>query len=71
MKKPRLTVVQESDSGRNVRFRDNVTRETVSRAEVVRRIENGRYAEEYHVRVVNGVKTPASNPDPSEHNNLG
>jgi hypothetical protein len=66
----RLMVTQESESGRNQRFRDTRTGEEMSRAEVVRRIEQGRYGQ-YHVRVINGVKTPASNPDDSEGNNLG
>jgi hypothetical protein len=66
----RIVVTDESDSGRNRRFHDNVTGEDMSRAEFVRRIESGGYAN-YHVRRVNEVKTPVSNPDGSEHNNLG
>jgi hypothetical protein len=66
----RISVVGESDSGRNQRFRDNSTGREMSRAELVRQIENGKY-QNYHVRVVNDVKTPVSNPDRSEHNNLG
>ncbi len=65
----RVTVVDESDSGRNVRFRDNSTGRQMTRAEFINRIEDGAY-EKYHVRVVNGVKTPVSNPDHSENNNL-
>lgn len=66
----RVTVTRESDSGRNQEFRDNRTHRGMSRAEFVRRIEDGSYPK-YHVRNVNGVKTPASNPDRSENNNLG
>jgi hypothetical protein len=66
----RLRVTQESETGRNERFRDTRTGETLSRGEVVRRIESGRY-DDYHVRRINGVKTPVSNPDRSEGNNLG
>ena len=66
----RVTVISETDSGRNERFRDNATGHTMSRTEFVARIEDGRY-DNYHVRVVNGVKTPVSNPDRSENNNLG
>lgn len=65
----RITVVSESDSGRNERFRDNRTGATMSRPDFIKQIENGRY-DNYHVRVVNGVKTPVSNPDRSENNNL-
>lgn len=65
----RLTVIQESDSGRNEQFRDNRTGQTMSRAELVRQIEAGNYPN-YHVREINNVKTPVSNPDSSEANNL-
>lgn len=66
----RLKVTQESETGRNQRFRDTRTSEEMSRSEVVRRIEQGEY-KNYHIREINGIKTPASNPDGSEANNLG
>ena len=66
----RIKVVEESDSGRNQRFQDTVSREVLTRAELVRRIERGKYPN-YHVRDVAGKKTPVSNPDHSEGNNLG
>lgn len=66
----RITVTTETDSGRNQRFRDNRTGSEMSRAEFVRKIEQGEY-DNYHVREINGVKTPVSNPDQSENNNLG
>ncbi len=65
----RITVVRESDSGRNEIFRDNRTRRVMTRPEFVRQIENDNY-DNYHVRVVNVVKTPVSNPDRSENNIL-
>lgn len=49
---------------------DNATGRNMSRAELVQRIENGQY-QNYHVRVISGTKTPVSNPDQSEGNNLG
>lgn len=66
----RIKVVDETESGRNQRFQDTRTGEEMSRGELVRRIEKGEYPH-YHVREVNGVKTPCSNPDGSEGNNLG
>ncbi len=66
----RVTVVSESSSGRNLRFRDNATGMEMSRAQFVRKIEQGDYPR-HHVRLIDGVKTPASNPDDSENNNLG
>ena len=66
----RIKVTGESDSGRNQRFRDNFTGADMTRAQFVREIERGNYSN-YHVRVVNSVKTPVSNPDSSSRNNLG
>ncbi|WP_282045882.1 DUF3892 domain-containing protein [Roseibium album] len=70
MGRKRVTVTQESSSGRNQRFHDNYNGNDMSRAEFVRQIEGGNYSN-YHVREVNGVKTPASNPDGTKNNNLG
>ena len=42
----------------------------MTRARFVREIERGNYSN-YHVRDVNGFKTPVSNPDVKEGNNLG
>ncbi|WP_407647587.1 DUF3892 domain-containing protein [Aurantiacibacter sediminis] len=66
----RVKVTRETDSGRNAGFRDNFTGDEMTRAQFVRAIENGEYPN-YHVRDVNGVKTPASNPDGTRNNNLG
>lgn len=66
----RIKVVSETDSGRNVRFQDTRTGEQMSRPQFVRKIEGGEYPK-YHVRELNGLKTPVSNPDGSEGNNLG
>ena len=65
-----VEVTQESDSGRNQQFHDDRTGRDMSRAEFVRQIREGNYPD-YHVRNINGVPTPASNPDGSESNNLG
>ena len=59
----------ESKSGRNRKFHDNYTNEDMTRAQFVREIESGSYSQ-YHVRKVNGVKTPVSNPDSIKNNNL-
>lgn len=68
--KPRVTVNTESASGRNLTFHDNVSGRNMNAAQFVRSIELGNY-EDYHVRVINGIKTPVSNPDSSTGNNLG
>lgn len=69
-KKPRIKVVQENSSGRNTKFMDTKTGKEMTRSEFVRQIEQGSY-DDFHVRVINGVKTPASNPDKNSKNNLG
>ena len=65
----RVKVSSEDKSGRNQTFTDTRTRKEMTRAELVREIERGKYPG-YHTRKVNGIKTPASNPDKSENNNL-
>jgi hypothetical protein len=62
-------VTVEDDSGRNQRFHDNKSGKDMSRAEFVKQIEGGNFGD-YHVRKVHGLKTPVSNPDRSEGNNL-
>ena len=69
MAKKRVTVTKESESGRNQRFHDHRTGEDMTRAGFVKKIEQGHYPN-YHVRKVNGVKTPVSNPDGTSNNNL-
>lgn len=66
----RVAVVEETETGRNQRYKDTHSGEQMSRSDFVRRIEQGQYPH-YHVREVNGVKTPCSNPDDSQGNNLG
>lgn len=65
----RVTVTKESNSGRNQKFHDNYSGDHMSRAQFVKNIEQGNYSN-YHVREINGVKTPVSNPDATKNNNL-
>ena len=65
-----VRVTQDTDSGRNERFRDTERSRSMNRAEFVRLIKEGSYPG-YYIRVINGVETPVSNPDRSEGNNLG
>ena len=70
MARKRVTVTRESPSGRNEKFHDNYTGQDMTRPQFVRQIKNGTY-DNYHIRVINGIETPVSNPDKSEDNNLG
>ena len=69
MARKRITVIKESDTGRNQKFKDNSTGEEMSRAKFVKEIQAGNYPN-YHIREINDVKTPVSNPDASKNNNL-
>jgi len=65
----RVSTTHESSTGRNIGFRDNHTGRNMSDKTFVREIKQGNYSN-YHIRVINGVPTPVSNPDNSENNNL-
>ena len=66
----KIKVTQENDSGRNLQFVNPGTGETMTRAGFVKQIEHGLHPD-YHVRKIHGIKTPVSNPDETEANNLG
>lgn len=66
----RVSVKSESGTGRNEQFHDNFKNRDMSRAQFVDRIKSGEY-ENYHVRTINGIETPVSNPDKNRNNNLG
>lgn len=70
MGRSRITVTNESDSGRNQTFHDNYKGNDMTRKQFVDKIKSGEY-ENYHVRKINGIDTPCSNPDKSKNNNLG
>jgi len=65
-----VVVTKEDESGRNTGFKDKATGNNMNRSQFVQKIEQGKYDGSYHVRVINGVKTPCSNPDKSGSNNL-
>lgn len=69
MGRKRVIVTRESESGRNLNFHDNYSGTDMSRAGFVQQIRQGNYPN-YHVRRINGVETPVSNPDSSRNNNL-
>ena len=70
MGRQRVSVTRESNTGRNQRFHDNYKSTDMTRSQFVREINNGNY-ENYHVRNINGIPTPVSNPDSTRNNNLG
>jgi len=66
-----VRVTKENDTGRNTNFKDIKTGQTMTLDQFVKKIESGNYQDAYHIRNINNVKTPCSNPDKSENNNLG
>ncbi len=69
MARKRVSVTGESSTGRNKQFRDNYTNKEMTRTQFVKEIKQGNYSN-YHVRNINGIDTPVSNPDKSTNNNL-
>ncbi len=69
-KRKPIKVTKESSTGRNEQFVDASSGRTMTRARFVRQIEQG-LCPGFHVREINGIKTPASNPDGKTGNNLG
>jgi hypothetical protein len=67
--KKRITVIEKSETGRNQLFKDNFKKKTMSRPEFVKEIKKGKY-HNYHIREINGIETPVSNPDDNPKNNL-
>ena len=66
----KVKVTKESSTGRNINFQDTTTGKSMTRSQFVKEIEKGNYSD-YHVRKINGVKTPVSNPNGKQSDNLG
>lgn len=62
--------ITQNSTGRNITFKDVSLGTKMTRSQFVAKIENNKYSD-YHIRTINGIKTPCSNPDKSERNNLG
>lgn len=63
----KITAIKENKTGRNTHFK--VGQETKTRATVVKEIKQGQHPN-YHIRKINGVDTPVSNPDKTSNNNI-
>lgn len=62
--------ITQNSTGRNINYKDVSSGAKMTRSQFVSKIENNKYSD-YHIRTINGIKTPCSNPDKSERNNLG
>ena len=62
--------ITQNSTGRNMTFKDVSSGTKMTRSQFVAKIENNKYSD-YHVRTINRIKTPCSNPDKIERNNLG
>ncbi len=65
-----VKVIEESETGRNIRFLDLSTNFTMSREEFVSKINSGEYPG-YAVVLINDIETPISKSDGTLGNNLG
>ena len=65
----RVSVTKENKSGRNLEFHDNLKKQDITRSEFAKQIERGNYPN-YHIRKINEINTPVSNPDATKNNNL-
>lgn len=64
----KIKASKEDVSGRNTHFSVG-NRKNVTRVQVVKEIKNGQHPG-YHVRKINNVLTPVSNPDKNANNNI-
>lgn len=69
MKNKPIIVIKEALNGRNQRFSNPNNNTEMTRAQFVNQIEHGNHPD-YHVRRINNLKTPVSNPDNTKRNNL-
>jgi len=65
-----IEVIKKEEMGRNILFYDPKLNLYMVRPEFVDWIKRGAYPG-YHIRVINGIETPCSNPDEYLENNLG
>ena len=65
-----VVVISKNQTGRNILFSDPKSMRIMDLSEFVNYIKLGLY-HGYHIRVINGVNTPCSNPDEYIENNLG
>lgn len=65
-----LKTINVSNTERNLIFLDTKNNKELTLEQLVKMIEKGKYPK-YHIRIINGIKTPCSNPDKNKKNNLG
>lgn len=71
MAKGRVTVIDESNSGMNRRFRDNWTGAEMTRGQFADEIQRGNYGDYNVQKLPDGRRIPRSNPNGSQVDNLG
>lgn len=71
MAKQRLIVTKESNTGMNQEFHDTKTGENMTRTEVARTIDAGKYPAYHHFRNHEGELIIRSNPNGKSDDNLG
>ena len=69
-KRKSVKVMDKTSTGKNIEFLDQNNGQKMTRQQFVKKIEGGNYPN-YHIRKINKVKIPVSNPDKNKRNNLG
>lgn len=65
----KVITTRQNSTGRNIHFKDTKSGRYMNRQDFVKAIKAGNY-KGYHVRKINSIATPVSNPDKSKNNNL-
>lgn len=65
----KVKVISQSETGRNLTFKDTNSGRYMNIDQFCRAINAGNYPE-YHIANINGIPTPRSNPDSNKNNNL-
>lgn len=73
MGKGKLKVTKESSSGENLEFKNTGNNESLTKVELIKRLETGNsaYNDGYYIKHQDGKKYIVSKPDGKEKNNLG
>lgn len=71
MAKPRLTVVQESKTGKNEKFKDNTTGKVITSSQAIKLVKQGEYKDYAVSKDKNGCEYIRRKADGNENTNLG
>lgn len=71
MAKTRLQVIEETETGKNIEFKDTTTGERISLKEAINRVQEGVYKDYMVSTNKNGEEYVKRKPDGNKNTNLG